>query len=440
MHHPASLSLSPALARWIVAAASLSSLASLAGCGQAYNLGADEPAVEEEESTCNASFGPSDRILALNQANLDALSGCRELPGTLYVRAPEEEYDTFSLAALSDLEVVGGLLSIAGPIDSLAGLESLERVGSLELRDLRVSDLTSLANLRSVQGAPSDERSRGVIRIQDCDALTDLTGLEGLTRWSSLRLSDLDNLATLDGLQTPPVLENAEIDLAPRLVDVSALASMEEVASFSLSRTAVPNLDGFGLQTAESVRLHENDSLTDLAGLSRLETLRNLWVEGNDALLQVELPALDDFVSITIIGNAVLKAVPHYEATSSAGWPESLHVFNEDGAYPRASHLLFEVGNNPQVESIVLPTDFTDIAQIAIYGNSGLNTLAMGNLARSNYIWIQSNASLNTVTAASLTQVNELSIRDNPALSVAPFANVQTFEREVTGNLDELAP
>jgi len=31
-------------------------------------------------------------------------------------------------------------------------------------------------------------------------------------------------------------------------------------------------------------------------------------------------------------------------------------------------------------------------------------------------------------------------VRDNPALSVAPFAGVQTFQSEISGNLDTLAP
>jgi hypothetical protein len=417
---------------------SLSSLAYLAGCGEAYNLGADEPAVEEEESTCNVGVSSSGSIFALNQADVDALSGCRELPGTLYVRVPEEESDTFSLAALADLEVVDGLLSIAGPLDSLAGLESLERVGSLELRNLRVSDLTSLANLQSVQRAPSDDRSRGLIRIQDCDELVDLTGLEALTRWSSISLANLDNLTTLDGLHTPPLVERAEISEAPRLVDVSALATMEDVGTLWLTRTAIPNLAGFSIHTVESVGLYENDALTDLAGLSRLQKLYNLWIEGNDALLRVELPALDDFAAISIIGNAVLEAVPHYES-SSGNWPQPSGVFG-DQEYVRPSRALFEVGDNPQVASIVLPTDFTDIEQVAIYGNAGLTTLEMGHLVRSNNIWIQNNASLQSVAAASLAQVDALSILNNPALSVAPFANVQTFQREVNGNLDELAP
>jgi hypothetical protein len=437
MHQRSSLSVNSARARHLLALTSLSAVALLSGCdGDAYNLGEDEEP-GEQESTCKVEVSSSGSIFALNQADVDALGGCRELPGTLYIRVPAEEQETFSLAALSELEVVDGLLSIVGPLRSLEGLEALEHAGSLELERLRVSDLTPLVNLRSLQGAANDVRSRGMLQIVDCDELIDLRGLEGLTAWGSLSLLDLDSLVTLGGLQAPPRVESIEINAAPRLVDVSALAPVEVAELFSLGWTAVEKLDGFALENAESVGIYENRALTDLDGLSDLRRFGNLWVHDNDALLRVELPSLEDFVVITIVGNAVLRAVPHYPADAYS-WTQ--HSGGVGYGSSRPSRSFFEVGDNPQVESIALPTDFTDIERIAIYQNPRLTGLDLGLLQRSNSIWIQDNAVLADVAAPALAQVEELSISNNPALSVTPFANVQTFTRTMTGNLDEPAP
>jgi hypothetical protein len=442
MHQRSSHPVKPAFARRMSAALSLSALvlpalACLSGCGEAYNLGADEPAAEEE-STCDGLVSTSGTFFARNQAEVDALRGCRELPGALQIRAPDRDSASFSLAPLSELEVVDGLLSISGPLQSLAGLESLQRVASLQLVDLLVSDLAPLASLGSVQRGPADERVRGLISIERCDELIDLTGLENLTTWSSLRLQDLENLVTLEGLQTPLQVEEVEISTAPSLADVSALATLQHVQRFSLSYTAVANLDGFALETAGSVGLSFNDALTDLDGLGRLRALDTLVIIENDGLLRIELPSLEDFAAITIAHNAVLRAVPHYKANTGS-WPQAFGVDDYE-SYLRPSRALFDVGDNPQLESIILPTDFTDIEQVAIYQNASLKTLELGNLIQSNHIWIKDNASLDTVSAPALVRVDELSILNNPALSVTPFANVQTFEREVTGNLDELAP
>jgi hypothetical protein len=438
MHQRSSLSANSALARCILAATSLATLAGLSGCnGDAYNLGEDE-GPDEQESTCVVEVSSSSSIFALSQADVDRLSGCRELPGSLYIRVPAAEQETFTLAALSELEVVHGLLSIAGPLRSLEGLESLEQAGNLELERLRISDLAPLANLKSLQrAARTDVRSSGTLQIVQCDELIDLRGLESLTTWSSLSLLDLDSLVTLDGLQSPPLVDMIDISLAPRLADVSALAPVEEAELFSLGRTAVENLDGFALEKAQSVGIYANHALTDLDGLGDLLSFHNLWVHDNDGLLRVELPSLEDFAVITIVGNAVLRAVPHYPADTYS-WTQ--HSGGVGYGSSRASRNLFEVGDNPEVESISLPTDFTDIERIAIYQNPRLTGLDMGSLQRSNSIAIQDNAVLASVAAPALARVEELSISNNPALSVAPFANVQTFARKMTGNLDEPAP
>lgn len=450
MHQRSSLSANPARARNLFAMTSvLSAAALLSGCdGDAYNLGEDEPVGEETASPCDVSIGASGTLLVETQADVDALNGCRELPGSLFIDLPEGA-ESLSLAPLAELEAVRGVLAIEGPITSLAGLEALEQVSGLSLQGLLVSDLTPLRGLRTMLRQPDYRRIGGAISIAGCHQLVDLQGLENLTVWDSLSITDMSGLVTLAGLQAPSRADSIEVSFAPQLSDVSALARVEEVGTFLLAATAVEGLDGFLLQVADSVQIGANPTLASLDGLSRLMTVGILGIGDNDALLRVELPALDDFESITIVDNAVLEAVPQYTASSGTFVPPAVTPYRGsfvppaagvDPTYFRLLRSSFEVGGNPQLKSVVLPTTFSDIEQVAIYDNASLALLDLGYLRRSDGLAIQDNAVLDTASAPALERVADLAIRNNPALSVAPFASVQTFTRDVSGNLDELAP
>jgi hypothetical protein len=449
MHQLSVLSANSVVARCLLAATSLSAVALLSGCdGEAYNLGEDDPVGEEPASSCDVALDAAGTLLVQTQADVDALSGCRELPGNLFIDLPDGA-ESLSLAPLANLEVVRGLLSIEGPITSLAGLEALEQVSGLSLEGLLVSDLTPLRGLRTMQRQPDFRRIGGAISIAGCDQLVDLAGLENLAVWESLSINGVANLETLSGLQAPSRADSIEITGAPRLSDLSVLASVEEVTGLLLADTAVESLDGFLLQVAEWLQIGANSRLTSLDGLSRLMTVGILGIGDNDALLRVELPALDDFESITIVDNAALEAVPQYTASRGTFVPPAVTpnrgsfvppAAGVDPTYFRLPRSSFEVGGNPQLKSIVLPTTFSDIEQVAIYDNASLVVLDLGYLRRSDGLAIQDNAVLDTASAPALERVADLAIRNNPALSVAPFANVLTFTRDVSGNLDEPAP
>jgi hypothetical protein len=438
MHQRSYLSANSTRALIGLALTSLSAVALLSGCdGGAYNLGEDEPVGEQLEGACDVSIGASGTLVVQTQADVDALSGCRELPGNLFIDL-QEGAESLSLAALAELEVVRGVLSIDGPLTSLVGLEALEQISGLSLEGLLVSDLTPLRGLVTMERQPDYRRIGGTIRIAGCDQLVDLAGLENLAAWESLSIESMLNLETLAGLQSPSRAETIEIRLAPRLSDVSALAGVEEVSGFMLARTAVESLDDLRLEAAEWLHLGQNHLLTDLDGLRRLRAVGSLEIQDNDALLRVELRSLDDFEAIWILDNAVLEAIPHYSASRGTFYrPLS---GGADTNYARFGRRLFEVGDNPQLRSVVLPTDFSDIEQIAIYRNTSLTALDLGFLRRSDGLSIQDNATLGSVLAPALQRVADLAVKNNPALSVAPFANVQTFTRDVSGNLDEPAP
>lgn len=417
----------PAATRWLV----LPALIGLVACGSdAMSLGSNEAAVEEGECLAGEITGD---LVASTQADVDALSGCRELPGSLRIMTPAFAPGSISLEPLAELRRVNGQLQIGGPITSLAGLESLEAVGMLHLRDTQLTDLTPLRGLTRVE-TPTDWRAPHIL-IDGCDQLSDLRGLENLSVWSSLEISRSNGLVSLAGLQAPERLESVILNYAPQLSDLSALASVREIGLFTLTGSAVVGFGGFLLDSIGTLYLFDNAALTDFDGLNRLAEIGDLAIVENDALVRIDLPELNAFDNVTIIGNDALLAVPPLDTDNS--WSNVVSgIADVPTGFVRG---VFEVGDNPLVASIAMPNLFNAEA-VVIYRNPSLTTLDMTGLFRTDSMWIEENATLASVNASSLDRVSSLTIRNNPALSVAPFAAVQTFTSDVAGNLDAPAP
>jgi hypothetical protein len=426
-HSRRSRSFAHTAASWVF----LPALVGVAGCGSdALSLGTDEAAVEESVCLAGEITG---NIVVSTQAEVDALRGCQELPGSLRIRVPDDAPGSISLEPLSELRAVRQQLRISGPITSLAGLESLEVVGRLDLGSTLLEDLIPLRGLTRV-GLPEDWRGPSVV-IEDCDLLTDLRGLENLRSWRSLDISLSDALVSLAGLQAPELVDSVILYSSPQLRDVSALAPVVQAGNFTVGDTAVEGFDGFQLESVDTFSLYENPALTDLDGLDRLEAVGSMSITDNDALVRIELPDLDAYDAIQITGNDALLAVPAFD--TDASWSAPVSAL---GTVPLAfTRALFEVGDNPLVTTIDMPNLVT-IEQVVIYRNASLTGIDMNFLIRADALYIQENAVLASVAADSLYRVGELSIRNNPALSVAPFAAVQTFAKDVTGNIDTLAP
>lgn len=409
----------------------LPALVALAGCGSdAMSLGSNEVAVTPSE--CLA--GPIDGdIIASSQADIDVLRGCPALPGSLRVVVPSYAPGSISLEPLSELQSVKGQLQISGPIGSLAGLESLEAVGLLHLLDTDLTDLLPLRGLTRVDN-PADWQVDGIL-IDDCDQLVDLRGLENLTSWGSLQIIDSDGLVSLAGLQAPERVESIRLITLPQLGDVNALAPVRVVGFFDLTITAVTHFDDFALERADTLNLAGNNQLTDLDGLRRLEEVGDLNITGNTALVRLGLPALRAYDNVDISGNPVLLTLLEPEA----GWASSDRFSSLEGVPGGFAHGMLSIGDNPLVTSIEMRDPY-DFERIVIYRNASLGTLSIPYVQRADTVWIQDNAALSSVDMSLLAQVATLTVRDNPALSVAPFAGIQTFKSEISGNLDSLAP
>jgi hypothetical protein len=269
--------------------------------------------------------------------------------------------------------------------------------------------------------------------------LIDLTGLGGLREWQRLTLDRNASLSSLRGIGIPVGEASLFATNMPALRELGALAPLLQLETLQLWNTGLQSLDGLELEIVRSLDLRDNAALVDLDALNGLRSIRSLTLYGNPALEQ--LPAMPDLAyilnDVAIVGNAELRSIPHY----AAGTPEGLFVLG--GGFPSLGEnpdivstifLFFEVGNNPKLTHLSVPSGFRRGQYIGIYDNPSLTDLDMSSVEKLDQLSLRNNVALPGVAIDALQTVDDLIVTGNTALPEATFDDVATFTRDMSGN------
>ncbi|HXJ20713.1 MAG TPA: hypothetical protein VMT03_10800 [Polyangia bacterium] len=173
-------------------------------------------------------------------------------------------------------------LPLVSSLEALAAVQSVQ--SSLTIQDLpAVSNLNGLRNLASV--GTGDESA---FLLLDELAVSDLTGLGGLTYARLLEVSDSPSIASLSGLNPALVMDQGiQLINDQDLADISALGKVQ--------------------QPPTSIQISGCQSLVTLAGLENVRTVTLLDLDGDSALVSLHaLSALRTANLINIEGNTSL--------------------------------------------------------------------------------------------------------------------------------------
>ena len=221
---------------------------SLTGLEHAVNLkevDLGEEYISDEgyvNSNAISDFSPLEKLTALDELNLEGMSGLRNVS---------------ALARLTNLEELDLASTGVSDVSALARLTHLER---LYLTDTAVSDVSSLASLTNLE----------TLYLHGT-AISDVSSLAGLTNLKRLYLrytavSDVSSLASLTNLETLGLSDTA-------VSDVSALASLTNLEWLGLLDTAISDVSALAhLTNLETLDL----GLTDVSDVSALAGLINL--------------------------------------------------------------------------------------------------------------------------------------------------------------------
>jgi len=455
----------------------VSALASLlvACSGDVVNLGEGMPPPRPplpSDSRCLESPTLEDTVIVNDQAQLDALEGCETIKGDLLVR-PLFQPDLHPLRYLTTIEgelsfdgsfpslvspsefeatpesiqTVQGVLD-AGWITSFDGLDALERVGALTIRGVAAPDLGPFTLLRSLTGL------EGALTLS---ALTNVRDLAPLAHLDGIRTLEISGpLESIDDLRLPPVMTELSLQACEQLVQVDALRQVKLIKDVTVSDTGLSDLSGFSnlVEVGDSFGIERNPVLKNLDGLLNLGSVSNsLYVSGNpllenidglrglgyagevaiehnDSLTRIAKLLVGGLQSVFIRDNLSLREVSWFDGM---GPPPQLDLpLTPEELLAGAQSLV--VTDNPALEQLVMSPSWKRIRYAAIEKNASLREVTLGTVQAIDLLSIQGNPVLDTVELYALATVDSLHVVDNPLLSEDTFDEVQTFERQMSGN------
>ena len=195
-------------------------------------------------------------------------------------------------------------------LQSITGLENMLYIyGSIYLiNNLLLNDLTAWKNLEKISGR---------IYVVNNKSLTSINGFDNINQIEDLDLLDNPILTDLKGLRNINSIEGINIRNNNLLSDLSSFNKITSVQYLTIeSSNSVTDLKGFcNLQNiGVKLNIYRNPKLIDLTGLEKLNSLSHLYIHSNDSLLSLKgLNNLNKIInnsySITIGNNKNLKSL-----------------------------------------------------------------------------------------------------------------------------------
>lgn len=230
-------------------------------------------------------------------SSLASLAGITGFSGSLEIGFNPKLAD---LGPLADILAPNmARLSISGLplLPDLQGLESVETLGSLEIRDN--PGLVDLSGLDGLSSVSADAWLVGNAKLASLD------GLQALTEVGGLQIEGHPQLASLDGLQALAQAARLRLEDNPKLTSLTALESLNSISEHleigycdAMGNDALIDLHGLeNLTTLGGLSLYQNDALQSLSALPQGIGLEFLWAFNNPML---PTPMLEDYAAETM--------------------------------------------------------------------------------------------------------------------------------------------
>lgn len=192
-------------------------------------------------------------------------------------------HDTRPLTTASSVACVGGAIRSDADAALYAACDTVH--GDLQVSSPELSDLNALRRLRQVEGK---------LEIHGNSRLESLTGLERLERVGSLSVHDNEELADVRALSQLREASSVVIRDVPQLGSLRGLEGLREVDRLVIERTGIYQAAGLGgLTRVGQLTVRDNSRLNSLHGLGSLTHARRVEIHHNPRLCAFGLlPAL----------------------------------------------------------------------------------------------------------------------------------------------------
>jgi internalin A len=333
---------------------------------------------------------------------------------------PETAATLTTLSASPDITTIAGIECLTGlvtlqlngnQITDLTPLSGLTELESLHLTDSEVSDISVLANLTELRTLSFVNNP-----VSDLSPLSGLTKLEGLVVDGS-NVSDLAPLSTVTSLV---YFEGARTALS----DLSPLSALPNFENLDVSATLVDETTDFsGFSNLRRLRINDS-ALTALPVLTHITSLWDIDVRGND------LADLSSLVGTSISQLNVMDN-PITDWSDLAQLPSlTFALVNGTDAQRFSSFDAFAVSTS-LTSFYVEWADASDLSFLAstpslfeltiLNSSQPIDLASIGAHTQLEYLYIAAVGASDLTPLASLTSINTLYIPDNPFSDVSPL-------------------
>jgi len=279
---------------------------------------------------------------------------------------------SMTLMGLSNLDSIGGSLSVSGTLASFIGLENVQTIGNdLFLGITPVSDFTGLDNLNSIGG------NFEVSYVTNFTGLENLNVIEGdFNVWSELSsFQGLNNLTSIGGDFFIGEIQGFE--------DFSGLENLTTIGG------------GFGITG-------EDTNITSFTGLENLTT-----IGGNFDIYECHaLSGFSDLEKLNTIGGSLILEI--------SSFAEGLN-------FP----ILSTIGSGIYIRKCSGLNNLNGLESLTSFGNSSTPPTFSAPIA--GEIRLKNNLSLTDISAISHLSIDTLSVTGNTDLSVCGIESICTY-------------
>jgi hypothetical protein len=293
------------------------------------------------------------------------------------------------LSPLSKLATITLGLSVRNTsITDMRGLDNLQFVGYYFHWNFDIRNNPLLTSLRGLEKLLS---VNGYFYVINCDALTDLKGLDNFTFSGDVRIEECDHLISTDGVEKL-LFADGEVVIYnnPMLTNIRGFKNLSQISG-ELRIEGLPllsNIDGLEkLETVDFVRIRNNPSLTNLNGLRNLKiATTGLNIDNNDALT-----SLTAFSQITKVD--VLSVQNNNILTNLTGLNNIQNC-----------RIILRINNNSGLSDFRGLERVKQVGWLEIVGNMNLLTLtgldslqSISDMFQSGNLYIQDNSQLQSL-------------------------------------------
>jgi len=364
----------------------------------AYHIRDGDATIYPESKIINFTLEKPDNYeIEIKDPNLEeVIRGKINKPeGTLYL---SDVIDITKLyAARKNIESIEGIQYLeklqeldfsSNDVSDISPLSTMARLKELNFAQNRVSDITPLANLSYLQSLTISDN-----QISDISILTDLTHLRELT-FEGIEVSDISILADLTDLTSLNFSDN-------EISDISILADLTDLTSLNFSDNEISDISILAdLTHLTSLNFSDNE-ISDISMLADLTNLRMLYISDNQISDISILADLTDLISLSFSDNQISDISPVSNLTNLQA-------------------LDFTKNNVTDISPV---SNLTNLQALDFTKNNVTDISPVSNLTNLKWFRFNDNRVSDISPVSNLTNLEWLIFNDNQVSDISPLVN-----------------